>query len=248
MLPFVWRKSESCKWHPIPIALFDISGPILRLSRMNRPGLRRAYGRLQNYTQLRRAFRRKSCANTPKEILGKSEIGNFLRKTDKFLRKQVTHGAGRSCVSRHCRRILWAPTVTGRNVTGRICHLSFYTKQVSSPCHVSATHSMCSKNPPAVPRHTAPPGARVWPVCAKFACFAQKNCLFRFAKISFGLFAQKICGEMPSSISHRSCGRPYVCATQADSLLINGESARKCRIGLLGSGAFTTLRLTSDKG
>ena len=41
------------------------------------------YGQLQNYTKLRRAFRRKSCANRPKEILA-NRNRHFLRKTDKF--------------------------------------------------------------------------------------------------------------------------------------------------------------------
>ena len=36
-----------------------------------------------------------------------------------------------------------------------------WQKDVAPPL----THSMCSKNPPAVPRHTAPPGA----VCGLFA-------------------------------------------------------------------------------
>ena len=112
---------------------------------------------------------------------------------------------------------------------------SFYTKQVSSPCHVSAAHSRCLKNSPAVPLHTAPPGA----VCGLFAqnfMFCAQNCLFRFAKISFGLFAQALRRNALLSFV-KLCSRPYICATQADSLLINGESVRKCRIGVLGSGA-----------
>ena len=32
---------------------------------------------------------------------------------------------------------------------------SFYTKQVSSPCHVSAAHSRCSKYPPAAATHSS---------------------------------------------------------------------------------------------
>ena len=101
-------------------------------------------------------------AQTGQRKFWQIEIGNFLRKTGKFCANRPHTAPGGA---RQCRRILRAPAVSSRNVTGRICHLLFYTKQVSSPCHVSATHSMCSKNPPAVPRHTAPPGA----VCGLFA-------------------------------------------------------------------------------
>ena len=64
-----------------------------------------------------------------------------------------------------------------------------------------------------------------------------QNCLFRFAKLSFGLFAQDLRRNALLSFV-KLCSQPYICATPADSLLINGESARKCRIGLLGSGAI----------
>ena len=73
-------------------------------------------------------------------------------------------------------------------------------------------------------------------LCKKNLLCAQ-NCLLRFAKISFGLFAQDLRRNALLSFV-KLCSRPYICATPADSLLINGESARKCRIGLLGSGAI----------
>ena len=71
----------------------------------------------------------------------------------------------------------------------------------------------------------------------KICLLCAKNCLFRFAKISFGLHAHDLWRNALLNFV-KFCSRPYVCATQADSLLINGESARKCRIGLLGSDAF----------
>ena len=78
---------------------------------------------------------------------------------------------------------------------------------------------------------------RVWPVCATKILLCAQNCLLRFAKIFFGLFAQDLRQNALLSFV-KLCSRPYICATPADSLLINGESARKCRMGLLGSGAI----------
>ena len=108
--------------------------------------------------------------------------------------------------------------------TGFITLCRFYRSQQvpkESACS-AATHSSARR--------------RVWPVWAKKLLCAQ-NCLLRFAKISFGLFAQDLRRNALLS-SVKLCSRPYIYATPADSLLINGESARKCRIGLLGSGAI----------
>ena len=113
---------------------------------------------------------------------------------------------------------------------------SFYTKQVSSPCDVSATHSRCLKNPPAVPRHTAPPGA-VRGLFAQKICFAHKIACCDLPKFPLACLAQGLRRNVLLSFV-KLCSWPYICATPADSLLINGESARKCRIGLLGSGAI----------
>ena len=91
--------------HPIRTALFDISGPILRLSRVNRPNAncklskRMPYGRPQNYTKLRRAFRRNFFAQTSQRKFWQIETGNFFFRKTQILRKQATHGAGRSCVA-----------------------------------------------------------------------------------------------------------------------------------------------------
>ena len=49
---------------------------------------------------------------------------------------------------------------------------------------------------------------------------------------SFGLFAPNMWRNALHNFL-KSCSRRYVCTTQADSLLLNGESARKCRKGLL---------------
>ena len=191
----------SCKWHPIPTALFDISGTIL-LIKSESAWVAQTYGRLQNYTKLRRAFRRKSCANRPKEILANRNRQFFCAKQTNFAQTGHTRRRAEMCVAALQADSL-STSVSGRNVTGRICHLSFYTKQVSSPCHVSATHSRCSKNPPAVPRHTTPPGA----VCGLFAqnlyILRKKIVCFNLAKFPLACLC-KICGGMPSSTSYSS--------------------------------------------
>ena len=163
------------------------------------------YGRLQNYTKLRRAFRRKSCNQRNQTGQRKSwqiEIGNFCAKQTNLAETGHTRRRAELCL---CVAALQADSLSTccewqkRDRT----NLSLYKKkQVSSPCHVSATHSMCSKNPPAVPRHTTLPGA----VCGRYEqnLSALRKKLFRFAKNSFGLFVQQICGEMPSSTSYNS--------------------------------------------
>ena len=88
-----------------------------------------------------------------------------------------------------------------------------------------------------LPRHTAPPGA----VCAgrHSHCFESGD--LSSERIYTGhilcLFAQNVWRNALHNFV-KSYSRPYVCTTQADSHLLNGESARKCRIGLLGSDAI----------
>ena len=54
---------------------------------------------------------------------------------------------------------------------------------------------------------------------------------------SFGLFAQNVWRNALFNFV-KSCSRPYVSTNQVDSPLLNGGSARKCRKGLLVSGAI----------
>ena len=61
--------------HPIPTALFDISGPIFRLSRVNRPGLRE---RMPSATELYEVEE-----GIPPQILRKQAKGN-LGKSNKL--------------------------------------------------------------------------------------------------------------------------------------------------------------------
>ena len=59
------------------------------------------YGRLQNFTKLRRAFCHTFCANRPNDV---PRINSFRRLVARFETMRVTpgtHGAGRGCVSRH---------------------------------------------------------------------------------------------------------------------------------------------------
>ena len=67
---------------------------------------------------------------------------------------------------------------------------SFYTKQVASPCHVFAAHSISSKYPPAAATHSSA-RRRAWPVCAKFACLTQK--IPRFDLPKFTLACRPVC-------------------------------------------------------
>ena len=186
--------------HPIPTALFDISGPILRLSRVNRPGFRKRMVGHRTTRSWGGHFAAFFCANRPKEILANLNR-QFFAQNRQILRKQATHGAGRSCVSRHFRRILWAHAVSGRNVTGRWNLFCIKWQMTNSPCHVSATHSRCSKNPPAVPRHTIPPGA-VYGLLAQNLSVLRKKLPTSICKKIPLVCLRKICGGMPSSTSY----------------------------------------------
>ena len=116
----------------------------------------------------------------PPQILRKQTKGNFGKSKQAIFFAKYTNFAQADHTRRRtelCVAALQADSLstccewkkqgdeTCWNLTGRWNLFRIKLQMTNSPCHVSATHSRCSKNPPAVPRHTTPPGA----VCGLFA-------------------------------------------------------------------------------
>ena len=84
-----------------PIRHFRADSPFIK---SESAGVAQMYGRLYNYEAeegiLPQILRKQAKGN-----FGKSQQAILCAKQI-FLHKQATHGAGRSCVPRHCRRIL----------------------------------------------------------------------------------------------------------------------------------------------
>ena len=190
MLAFVWRKSETCKWHPIPTALFDISGPILRLSRVNRPGLRKLWSATELY-EVEEGIPPQILRKQAKGNFGKSKQATFCAKQTNFAQTGHTRRRAELCVVAlqvdslstccECQKrdraklsfvILYK---TGFIALSRFCHSQQVLKE--SACS-AATHNSARR--------------RVWPVCAKFVCFAQKVACFDLPKFPLAYLRKKM--------------------------------------------------------
>ena len=203
MLAFVWRKSESCKCTRSQQPYSTFPGRF-SVYKSESAWIAQTYGRPQNYTKLRRAFCRNFffCANRPKEILA-NRNRQFFAQNRQFLPK---HGHTRrraelsiaalqadslsTCCEwqkrdRAMKPVLYKMT-NDKFALSRFCH----SQQVlnESACS-AATHNSARR--------------RVWPVCAKFVCFTQKNAYCDLPKFPLACL-RKICGGMPSSTSYSS--------------------------------------------
>ena len=181
-----------------PIRHFRADSPFIK---SESDWVAQTYGRLQNCTKLRRAFLRKSCANRPKEILANRNRHLCVKQTN-FVQIGHTWRRAELCVAalqadflstcfewqkRDRANLSFAILYkTGFIAQSRFCHSQHVLKE--SACS-AATHS-------SAPR-------RVWPVCAKFVCFAQKIACFDLPKYPLACL-RKICGGMPSSTSYSS--------------------------------------------
>ena len=190
-----------------PIRHFRADSPFIK---SESAWVAQTYRRLQNYTKLRRAFHRKSCANRPKEILANRNRQFFLRKTDKFCANRPHTAPGgvvcRGTAGGFFEHLLWvAETWQGEFFICYFIRNRFHRpvrfQQVSSPCFFHSQHvlkeSACSAAAHSSVRR------RVWSVCAKFVYFAKKIACFDLPKFPLACL-RKICGGMPSSTSYSS--------------------------------------------
>ena len=160
------------------------------------------YGRPQNHTKLRRAFRCKFFAQTDQMKFWQIEIGNFCAKQTNFAQTGHTRRRAGLCVAASQAYSLstcceWQKRDraklsfvilyrTGFIAQSRFCHSQHVLKE--SACS-AATHRSARR--------------RVWPVYAKFVCFAQKIACFCLPKFPLACL-RKICGGMPSSTLYSS--------------------------------------------
>ena len=176
-----------------PYSTFPADSPFIK---SESAWVAQTYGRSQNYTKLRRTFRSRSCANRLAKLakgnFGKSKQAIFCAKQANFAQTGHTGRRAELCVA-----ALQADSLSTccewqkRDRTNKSFVILYKTGFIalSRFCHSQHVHT---KNPPAVPRHIAPPGAvcglfaqnlsvlrkklpvsicqnLLWPVCTRFA-------------------------------------------------------------------------------
>ena len=159
--------------HPIPTVLFDISGPIHRLSRVNWPGLRKRMVRHRTIRSWGEHFAPIFFTQTGQRQFWQIETGDFCAKQTNFAQTGHTQCRAELCVAalqadslstccewqkrdRAMKPVLYKMT-NDKIALSRFCHSQQVLKE--SACS-AATHNSARR--------------RVWHVCAKFVFFGQK--------------------------------------------------------------------------
>ena len=184
--------------HNRPIRHFRADSPFIK---SESAWVTQTCGRLQNYTKLRRASRRKSCANRPKEILA-NRNRQFLRKTDKFCANRPHTAPGgvvcRGTAGGFFEHLLCvAETWQGEFVTCHFIQNRFHRPVTFLPLTACAQRIRLQRRDTQLR-----PAPRV--ACLRKIClFAQTIACFDLPKCPLACL-RKICGEMSSSTSHSS--------------------------------------------